>query len=87
MYPRTPKSVLLSESGIHHTSRAREIKITLRNLDAKYVGNKMPRRFQNFLVCLGNASANKDSEEIFVHYVGTGFGIPRHFAKGYDLVL
>ena len=28
----------------------------------------------------------KDSAQTFVHYVGNGFGIPRNFAKGYDLV-
>ena len=28
----------------------------------------------------------KDSAQTFVHYVGNGFGIPRDFAKGYDLV-
>ena len=27
----------------------------------------------------------KDSAETFVYYVGNGFGMPRHFAKGYDL--
>ena len=32
---------------------------SLRNSDAKYVGNNMPRRFQNFSVCLGNNSAKK----------------------------
>ena len=64
---------------------------SLRNSDAKYVGNNMPRRFQNFSVCLGNNSAKKkkknaeDSAETFVHYIGNGFGIPRHFTKGYDL--
>ena len=54
-----------------------------------YAGNKMPRQFQNFWVYLGNTSAKKtakDSAEIFVYYVGNVFGIPRHFAKDYDLV-
>ena len=32
---------------------------SVRNSDAKYVGNNMPRRFQNFSVCLGNTSAKK----------------------------
>ena len=34
-------------------------KHNLRNSDAKYVGNKMPRQFQNFSVFLGNTSAKK----------------------------
>ena len=46
------------------------------------MGNKMPSPFQNFSVSL---KAAKDSAETFVYYVGTGFGIPRHFAEGYDL--
>ena len=44
---------------------------------------------QNFSVCLGNALAKKtveDSKDTFVHYLGNGFGIPRHFAERYDLV-
>ena len=28
----------------------------------------------------------RDSAEIFAYYVGTGFGMPRDFAEGYDLV-
>ena len=28
----------------------------------------------------------KDFAETFVNYVDKGFGTPRHFAKGYDLV-
>ena len=32
---------------------------SLQNSGAKYVGNKMPRQFQNFLVCLGNVPAKK----------------------------
>ena len=49
----------------------------------------MPRRFQNFSVCFCKASATKtaeDSIDIFAYYLGNGFGMPRHFAKGYDLV-
>ena len=49
----------------------------------------IPRRFQNFLVCLGNASAKKtveDSIDTFVYYLGNDFGMPWHFAKDYDLV-
>ena len=49
---------------------------------------KCPRRFQNFSVWLCIALAKKagrDSDEIFVYYVGTGFGKPWHFAEGYDL--
>ena len=46
------------------------IYISLRNSGAMYLGNKMPRRFQNFLVCLGNTSAKKkcrNSAEILVY--------------------
>ena len=49
----------------------------------------MPRRFQNFSVCFCKASATKtaeDSIDIFAYYLGNGFGMPRHFAKGYDLI-
>ena len=28
----------------------------------------------------------KDSLEVFVCYVDSGFGMPGHFSKGYDLV-
>ena len=28
----------------------------------------------------------KDSIDTFVYYISNGFGIPWHFAKGYDLV-
>ena len=51
---------------------------SLRNSAAKYVGNKMPRQFHNFPVCLGNASAKhiaEDSVETFLYYVGNGFGL------------
>ena len=54
-----------------------------------YVGNKMPWRFQNFSVCLGNTLAEKtakDSAETFVNYVVNGFDIPRYFAESYNLV-
>ena len=30
--------------------------------------------------------ATKDSIDTSVHYVANGLGMPRHFAKGYDLV-
>ena len=48
----------------------------------------MPRRFQNFSVCLSNALAKKaeGSIDTFVYYLGNGFGTPRLFVKGYDLV-
>ena len=49
----------------------------------------MLRRFQNFSVGLDNTSAKitvEDSAETFLYYVDNGFGIPPHFAKGYDLV-
>ena len=61
---------------------------SLQNSGVKYVGYQMPRQFQNFSVCFGNTSAKKTAEdsETFVYYVDNGFGIPRHFAKGYDLV-
>ena len=48
----------------------------------------MSRQIQNFSVCLGNASAKETAEELvetFLYHVGNGFGIPRHFAKDYDL--
>ena len=32
---------------------------SLRNWGARYVGNKMPRQFPNFSLCLGNTSAKK----------------------------
>ena len=43
--------------------------ISTKNSDAKYVGNKMPRQFESFSVCLGNKSAKKsakDAAEIFI---------------------
>ena len=61
---------------------------SLRNSGAKYVGNKMRWRFQNFSGCLGNTSAKKTAEalaEICVYYVGNNFGIPWHFARSYVL--
>ena len=60
---------------------------SLRNSGGKYVSNK--RQIQNFSVCLGYVSAKKtakDLAEILVYHVGNSFGIPRHFAKYYDLV-
>ena len=60
----------------------------LQNSGAKYVINEMLRQFQNFPVCLGNTSAKniaKDSGETFSYYIGNGFSMPQHFAKGYDL--
>ena len=36
---------------------------SLRNSGAKYVGNKMPKQFQNFLVCLGNTPTKKTAED------------------------
>ena len=45
----------------------------------------MPRRFQNFSVCLGNASAKKNSQRPN-RYFCIYLGMPQHFAKGYDLV-
>ena len=63
--------------------------ISLQNSGATYVSNKMLIQFQNFLVCLNNTLAKKtaeDSVETFLYYVGNGFGIPRHFVKGSDLV-
>ena len=61
---------------------------SLWNSGAKYISNKMPRWFQNFPVCLGNMleKTAKDSLEVFVCYVDSGFGMPGHFSKGYDLV-
>ena len=47
----------------------------------------------SFSVYLGNISAKKkkkksakDSIKTFVYYVGNGCGIPRHFAKGNNLI-
>ena len=43
---------------------------SLLNSGAKYVGNKMLRRFHNFLVCVGNVSAKeaaKNSAETLVY--------------------
>ena len=71
----------LSEQEIYN-------KCSLQNSGAINVGNKIPRRFQNFSVCLGKTSAKKPakySAETFAYYVGNGFAIPRHFAKSYDL--
>ena len=45
----------------------------------------MPRQFQNFSVCLGNASAKKNSQRPN-RYFCIYLSMPRHFAKGYDLV-
>ena len=63
---------------------------SLQNSGAKYVSNKMPKRFKNFSVCLGYTSAKKKKNcqrlpktDTFVHYVGNGFSIPRYFAKDY----
>ena len=36
---------------------------SLRNSGGKYVGNKMPKQFQNFSVCLGNTPAKKTAED------------------------
>ena len=49
----------------------------------------MPRQIQNFLVCFGNIYIGRKHckdylAETFVNHVGNGFGIPWHFAKGYD---
>ena len=50
-----------------------------KNSDAKNIGNKMLRRFQIFIVCLGNMSPKKktveDSAETFVYFTCNGFGI------------
>ena len=35
---------------------------SLRNLGAKYIGNRMPRRFRNFSVCLSNSWQKKLSQ-------------------------
>ena len=43
----------------------------LRNAGTKHVSKTVPRRFQNFSVCLGNTSAKEtveDSAEISVYY-------------------
>ena len=50
------------------------------------------RDFRMFQFAPANMLAKKkkkktaeDSAKTFVYYVGNGFGIPRHFVKGYDL--
>ena len=45
----------------------------------------IPKRFQKFSVCLGNASAKKNSQRPN-RYFCIYLGMARHFAKGYDLV-
>ena len=55
---------------------------SLRNSDAKYIGNKMLGQKKKYV---GKITA-KESAESFLCYVGNSFGIPQHFAKGYDLV-
>ena len=42
------------------------LQISLRNSDAKCVGNKMPRRFQNFPVCLGNTLPMTQQKPLYI---------------------
>ena len=39
--------------------------LSLQNSGAQYVGNKMPRRFQDFSVCLGNTSEKENLPNTF----------------------
>ena len=63
---------------------------SLQNLGDKHARNKMPRRFQNFSVCLGSTSAKKTtakgSAETFVYHVGNAFSVHHHLANDYDLI-
>ena len=49
----------------------------------------MPRAISTFFSlprqCVGKKTAD-DSIDTFVYYLGNGFGMHRHFAKGHDLV-
>ena len=56
---------------------------SLRNSDAKYVGIGNFRIFQ-FASAIRRQKTTEDSVETFVHDVGNGSSIPRHFATGYD---
>ena len=61
---------------------------SLQDSGARYTGNKMLKKIQNFSVCLGNASAKetaKDLAETFVYNISNDFDIHHHFAKVYDL--
>ena len=62
--------------------------LSLRNLGAKYVGNKSQGdiRFFQFALEIHWQTTVENSAETFVYYVSNGFGIPQHFAKGSDLV-
>ena len=60
----------------------------LQNSGSKHISNKMLRQFQNF-VSLSQQYVGKkiadNSAEFFVYCVSNSFGIPWHFAEGYDL--
>ena len=58
-----------------------------RNSGAKYVCNAgaISKFFSLPRQSVGKKTA-EDSIDTFVYYLGNGFGMPRHFAKGYDLV-
>ena len=61
---------------------------SLQNLGTKNVGNKMPRRLQNFSVCLGNTSAKKlpKTKQKPLHITSAMASIFRYFVKGYEMV-
>ena len=59
---------------------------SLRNWGTKYIFHKMPRQIHKFSVCLGiRKKYAKNLAETFAYHVSSGFGIPLHFAKNYDL--
>ena len=63
---------------------------SLWNSGTKSVGNKMPRQFQNFLVCIVNASAKKllktQQKSLYIMSAMASPTMAWHFIKGYDLV-
>ena len=55
-------------------------------LAVNFLGNF--RIFQFALaICWQKQKNTKDLAETFVYYVGSGYGIPQHFAKGSDFVV
>ena len=42
-------------------------RFSFQNSGAKYVSNKMPRRFQSFSVCLAGKKTAEDSAETFAY--------------------
>ena len=57
----------------------------LQNSGARYINNKMLRRFQTFSVCLAicwQKETAEDLAETFAYYFSNSFRIPQHFTKG-----